>query len=296
MKSNFLLVPLQCENLFKMNKKIPAYLLDIKTNLQIMAFVGGFSILFIIIFTPFTWFPTNQNKYILSLATIIGGLLFITASRVLLHFVSRKTEITYTSYSLWNIVEILFIAFLYSILNKYALHDNRSFDELFRLAILFIPLLLLIPYTVSYLYLSLKDKDKKLKNIIESMEYQTNVSTVSDNDDIINFYDDKMTMKLSAKKDSIYYVESSDNYVNIYYKKNAKITRCIIRNTLKTVEDLLKPYGFARCHRSYIVNLQKVQIVKKEHDGFVIALDNEEINDIPISKTYAEEMMQFIAK
>ena len=161
---------------------------------------------------------------------------------------------------------------------------------------MFIPLLLLIPFTVSHLYLALKEKDKKLKKITENSDFSSIPPQTAATDEIINFYDEKDSLKLSVKKDFIYYIESADNYVYIYYKKNGKITRFVLRNTLKHVEEMLQQYGFARCHRSYIINLQKVQMVKKEHDGFVVALDEEEIADIPISKTYTNDIVGIFAQ
>ncbi|MBO4232148.1 MAG: hypothetical protein J5862_02785, partial [Bacteroidales bacterium] len=99
-----------------MNKKLPSYLLEIKTNLQILAFIGIFSILFIIIYTPFTyspWFKSNNAnhgiQFIYSVITIIGGLLITTFTRVLLHFISKKNEITYLQYVFWNISEIFLV-------------------------------------------------------------------------------------------------------------------------------------------------------------------------------------------
>ena len=292
-----------------MNKKIPAYLLDIKTNLQILGFVGIFSILFIIIYTPFeysSWFKSNNNnhglQFIYSVITIIGALLRTTCTRILLNFTSKKSGITHIEYVFWNIGEIILVSLSYTAFSKFILHDPRDFLDICRRAILFIPLLMFIPYTVSHLYLALKEKDMTLKKLLTNNAENINNETVNavaeskNTNDIINFYDEKAALKLSVKKDFIYYIESDDNYVNIYYMQNGKLTRFILRNTLKHIEEMLKQCGFARCHRSYIINLQKVQIVKKEHDGFVIALDTEEISDIPVSKTYAEEIMQFIAK
>ena len=286
-----------------MNKKLPSYLLEIKTNLQILAFIGIFSILFIIIYTPFTyspWFKSNDAnhgiQFIYSVITIIGGLLITTFTRIILHFISRKNEITYLQYVFWNISEIFLVALTYTAFTKFILHDSREFLDICRRAILFIPLLLLIPFTVSHLYLALKEKDKKLKKIASAADFPLISAKATETDEIVNFYDEKDTLKLSVKKEFIYYVESADNYVNIFYKKNGKITRFILRNTMKHVEEMLQKYGFARCHRSYIINLQKVQMVKKERDGFVIALDVEEIADIPISKTYTNDIVGIFAQ
>ena len=116
-----------------MNKKIPAYLLDIKTNLQILGFVGIFSILFIIIYTPFeysSWFKSNNNnhglQFIYSVITIIGALLITTCTRIVLNFTSKKSGITHIEYVFWNIGEIILVSLSYTAFSKFILHDAPS--------------------------------------------------------------------------------------------------------------------------------------------------------------------------
>ncbi|WP_165767913.1 LytTR family transcriptional regulator DNA-binding domain-containing protein [Virgibacillus indicus] len=53
------------------------------------------------------------------------------------------------------------------------------------------------------------------------------------------------------------YIESNDGQSNIYIKGDAFPSTL----TLNNLEERLHPYGFFRCHRSYIVNLQKVREV-----------------------------------
>lgn len=57
----------------------------------------------------------------------------------------------------------------------------------------------------------------------------------------------------------ILYLEGLENYVRIYTKD-----RMIVGlSTLKSVEDSLPSRFFLRIHRSYIVNLSKVEMVQK---------------------------------
>ncbi len=56
----------------------------------------------------------------------------------------------------------------------------------------------------------------------------------------------------------IYFVESSGHYL-IYHTAKGDITK---RGKLQSVEDELRTYGFARCHASYLVNLEYVESVQ----------------------------------
>ena len=73
------------------------------------------------------------------------------------------------------------------------------------------------------------------------------------------------------------------------------MTHSMVRTTLKSLEEALHSQGFMRCHRSYLINVKKIKIVRKERDGFYIDLDQDGIGDIPISKTYADEILKIFA-
>lgn len=66
----------------------------------------------------------------------------------------------------------------------------------------------------------------------------------------------------------------------------------MLRNKLKAMEDELAQYGFARCHRSYMVNLQKVNIISRDKEGLYISFDESGSTRIPLSKTYADMVMK----
>ncbi|MPN39054.1 hypothetical protein SDC9_186580 [bioreactor metagenome] len=93
--------------------------------------------------------------------------------------------------------------------------------------------------------------------------------------------------------DNLLYIESADNYATIYYLNKSKKSHYLIRNSLKWMEEhLTKDTPLIRCHRSYIVNLDKVKILKKEKGGIMLELDAENTPDIAVSKTYYDSFMQ----
>ena len=65
----------------------------------------------------------------------------------------------------------------------------------------------------------------------------------------------------------------------------------MLRCRLKTVEESFRGSSLVRCHRKYIVNMQKVRILRKEKDGYELDLGNDAIKPIPISKTYSENVL-----
>ncbi len=285
-----------------MNKYIPKYIME-KTNvIKMMIFITFFSLLFINIniYTPFKyteWFETNNQteRFLYSAIAIFGGLIILIFSRFIMHFVHKKNRFSIVQYAFWLIGEIILIAFAYTLFNKFILKDNREFMEILSRALRYVPMLLFIPYLVSYLYFTLKDKDniiKKLGGAKAQKKTEDIESIVDDTNNIVHFRDEKGTIRLLVKLSNLFYIESADNYVNIYYLNKNKVDRFILRNTLKNIEESLTEFGLTRCHRSYIVNIDKIKVLRKGKEGFLIDLGQEDIMDIPVSKTYADKIME----
>lgn len=66
----------------------------------------------------------------------------------------------------------------------------------------------------------------------------------------------------SIKVDEILYLEASDNYT-IIYLQNGK--RFIGSKALKHYEDLLNKKGFARIHRSFLVQLKHIKEYERRY-------------------------------
>ncbi len=83
------------------------------------------------------------------------------------------------------------------------------------------------------------------------------------------------------------FAKSDGNYVEFYIKKeNGDISWEITRNTLKNVEEQFLNYKYIfKVHRSYIVNLQHVQSVSGNAQGYKLTLSNTNI-PVPVSRTY----------
>lgn len=81
--------------------------------------------------------------------------------------------------------------------------------------------------------------------------------------------------------DQILYIEAERNYCNII----TKMGKFLVVSTLKTLENSLSKSSFLRVHRSFIVNMSKLDAVADSH----LEIDRKVI---PISKTYKEFLME----
>lgn len=80
----------------------------------------------------------------------------------------------------------------------------------------------------------------------------------------------------------IVYLESEANYVSVHLSDKTKI---LARTTLNELYEVLVKNNFFRVHRSYVVNLQKIEKI-----GLSEITVKE--NKIPLSKTYKAELLK----
>ena len=88
----------------------------------------------------------------------------------------------------------------------------------------------------------------------------------------------------SIDPNHILYVESDDNYANIFTAEK----KHVVSHTLKSVEEQLVNFPFVRTHKSFLVNFSKVTSI---HEGYVFI---EEIK-IPIGRTYKDQLLKNLA-
>ncbi len=114
--------------------------------------------------------------------------------------------------------------------------------------------------------------------------------------EMYNFYDEKGELKLSVKPEMLYYLEAADNYVQIVYISSGKMEKLLIRNTLKNIEWRFRDKELVRCHRSFIVNIAKVQVMRRKEGEVMLDFGEEKIPLIPVSKGYGGRIMERFAK
>lgn len=274
--------------MFDLNKLIPTYLTERKNIFRLIIFTALFALIFINIYSPFgltVWYKVTKWELLAySSMVILIGVLVVAISRLLMFVFYKNRQLTYLQFSLWIFFEVLIMSLFYALFEKIALQDKRFILDILKITTINTTLVLLLPYSVFWLYYSWKDKKDQLEQI-------THGNVTIDSYKMIAFYDEKGVLRLSLKTENLLYIEASDNYVNIYYLNKDKITRFLLRNSLKSMEQLFKGTDIIRCHRSYMVNFKKVRVIRKEKDGLHLELDLEQILDLPVSKTYSENVM-----
>jgi hypothetical protein len=96
--------------------------------------------------------------------------------------------------------------------------------------------------------------------------------------------------EFSLKPESFLFIESADNYIEIFYVSDGKLKRVLQRNSLKNVEaDYPENPFLLRCHRSYIVNPHHINQVISLNKQIQLDLGFSKI--IPVSQKYQDKIM-----
>jgi DNA-binding LytR/AlgR family response regulator len=100
--------------------------------------------------------------------------------------------------------------------------------------------------------------------------------------------------KVTLRLDDLYFIKSASNYVEIYTNDNDLIKARLIRTSLKKVEELFSEFSFLfKCHRTYIVNLEKVKSISGNSQGCLLLLENSGYT-VPVSRSYIKELQEKI--
>ncbi|MGG3799143.1 LytTR family transcriptional regulator DNA-binding domain-containing protein [Metabacillus fastidiosus] len=89
----------------------------------------------------------------------------------------------------------------------------------------------------------------------------------------------------------ISFIESNEGISHLHV--NEEVFPCTY--TLNELFDRLQPFGFFRCHRSYIVNLQKVrEVITWTRNSYSLILEDSKKSSIPLSKGKLTELKDVI--
>ncbi len=130
---------------------------------------------------------------------------------------------------------------------------------------------LLRKYTTSSLLV------KEEKNIPKASESFPEIRLTAENE--------KETLVLSAEE--LLFIESADNYSEVVFWKENKVQKVLLRSSLSRLDEQIKHPSIARCHRSYIINLQQVKTISGNAQGYKLQLQNWE-TALPVARRYTE--------
>ena len=266
---------------------VPKLMLQKRFLLRAVLFVSLFSIVFMALYQPFsntTWFGFNTWKqagvtvlfYLVAVPTLI-------MSKLLLSGLSSVHSITVKRFLMWHLVEFLLIATEYYIFTVcFKLGLSRELPQLLIRIPSCVALILAIPYSIVWFYAQYKAKKEEL----ELFKVTHNRENMESGHRLIQFRDSQGKHKMSLSEDSIFYIESQDNYVQIFYNLENKMSSYLLRCSTQKIEEDLEGTSIVRCRRSFLVNTSKIVRYGKERGHFTITLDHPSGKTITVTPAY----------
>ncbi|MBR9833312.1 LytTR family transcriptional regulator [bacterium] len=187
----------------------------------------------------------------------------------------------------WSIVNVACIGLANLLYSNFMEVANLSFGNLllfegYTVALAFFPLLLFI-FTNQKL---LRNRFEKAATAINNKLKTTQTEESEQSPQQIILESENNTDSLIVSPDELIYIQSADNYIAVYYLKENKFSSILLRNTLKSIDSQLSSFSqFFRCHKSYLVNLNKVICISGNAQGFKLHLENTD-ERVPVSRSH----------
>lgn len=249
----------------------------------------------LLIFKPFGL--SNANSPVIYL--ILAGYGFITFIVLVINlFFLEGLFKRFFIDSKWTVIKeivwILWLIISIGIANVFYTHYFFNYPPMhIKFFILFISYTLVIGIIpVSILILNkqnqqLKKYAKLAGQLNRSLHEFSKEST--DTKNIVTIYAENRQNKLVVNAQDIVAITSEGNYATIYYESEEKNNKQIFRNTLHDIDKQCKEIAFLfKCHRAFIINLNKIKKAKGNSQGYKLQLGALEM-EIPVSRSYSAE-------
>ena len=246
-----------------------------------------FSIIFLNVFEPFNiarWYSDSGFIQFLRLSSygFVIAIVFLF-TQFPLRRIFKVQQFSIKSYLLWLIIEIALINLVYIFLYGNPIGNFRN-DLGFSLRYTLMSIWL--PYSFAILIVYYKNQRAE----IESLKSNANKPIEKR---LIIFKDENGKIKFSVLAKDLLLLESTDNYVSVFYILENKVQRKLLRNTLKNMEEMLKENNILRCHRSFMVNPANVNFMQKEGKKLNLKLNHFD-KPVPVSEKYSSPFLNFL--
>ena len=254
------------------------------------------------------WFGTYQTlNFSFTILFYLSSIVVLILSRTLMYTVYNRLDVTVMTYMWWIMAENLIISLIYTLITvNFFPMPGIATPTIATRALMCVTIILALPNAFVLFYAAYCAKCEELQasqyqyqqlekeySLLNSSKnnIRASVPTINKTPKMINLHDNNGTLRLSINTDALYYLESEDNYIKVYYKHKERILSYMLRCRTRSVEESLKDTSMVRCHRSYIVNINKIQLLEEDKRMHYITLNDKSISRIPVSKSYYDKVL-----
>ncbi|HBH48431.1 MAG TPA: hypothetical protein DDX98_07315 [Bacteroidales bacterium] len=266
-------------------------LLESKIFRFAIVFGGGiFSFLFLYVFEPYGIHRVSGTEKLITVALYSGiGTIALALQFILVQPLIFK-KYTLLGTILWLGLSFILIGATSTGVNAYLF--NNGVIELHRF-IAFLGIIFsinIIPTTfiviLHYHYIT----SKRLRNALQLNESIKHNVTRKNQEKRITIHSQNKNNDLEIALSDLIFMCAADNYVDVHYSDNGTIRHKLLRNSLSSIEKDLHCYPtILRCHKSYIVNKEKIKAIQGNAAGYKLKL-KETHELIPVSRSLNQKI------
>lgn len=280
-----------------LDEPFPFFLNDNGKNTILILVTSTFVVFFLALYTPF---DNPNNNPTANIGWGVFCFVALYANLILLPKVFPNvfelTRWTLLKYILFNVWLLLSIGVLFTVINSLLYHCDMSYVALFLKTQREVVLTGLLPLIV----VTVLAKNNLLKqNLADAVETNKTLHEIEDIREKPKLQDNKITLStdtsetFSLKLTELVYAAAVDNYTEIYWRSEGKVAVKLLRATLKNIEAQLHNQFMVRCHRSYLINVQEIESISGNTNGYKLKMKNTE-TEIPVSRTKGKEIIAHI--
>ncbi|WP_109832249.1 LytR/AlgR family response regulator transcription factor [Reichenbachiella versicolor] len=151
-----------------------------------------------------------------------------------------------------------------------------------------------IPFSF-FVLIDYKRRDVANKGVALSIEERKNKNELLLKNNVYSIITDLKEEIFSFEDRCFMYASAVGNYTDLYFFNEGKLSKSTYRISLTAFENQLKTSNLLRCHRSFVVNLDKVIDVSGNAQGLKLTL-TDGLSIVPVSRRYIQDVKSSILK
>ena len=274
----------------------PYDLIENKTFRFIFVFGGSlFTMMFLWVFEPYGFYNLSNFEKLRAIGYYLGaGLITMILQFYLFQDIIIKSY-TLLNSILWILLSAILLSISGGIVNSMLFNDGKYFIYSILFFLKVVPSIQVIPLTifilVHYNWL-LKKHLKQAVHLNASLKQGRNTRVSIEK--LVEINSDNKNESLKTSLDSLLFIVSMDNYIEVSLFENGSIIKKLIRYSLLRVEqDNVGIAELFRCHKSYIINKNMIESVVGNAAGYKLKLFNCE-KHIPVSRKWKKEIQNIL--
>ncbi|MBK7425727.1 MAG: LytTR family transcriptional regulator DNA-binding domain-containing protein [Saprospiraceae bacterium] len=259
--------------------------------------ISGFVLVFLWIFQPFELHAIENHKNAIILGYGVTCLLAMLAVNFtipeLIPSMFDEEEWNTGREILWVLVHLSTVAFFNAVYSDLVGVFDLSTLSIF-IFFIYTVLIGIFPIAAT-IFLNQKRLHTKYEKASEVINNSVQSDSASQNvrhtrSTILSIPSESGQIELEIESTDFYFVKAEGNYVEVFFKKETELKKLLMRNTMKNIDLMLTKHSeLWRCHRSYIVNMQHIEKVSGNAQGYSLHLTGTD-HRIPVSRQLNEEL------